>query len=115
MGMDSNVYAVPIDCVIDDFSFEEKGNSEGGFFYWRKHHDMHNWMKKLFIKKGGDFSKHQFNCEYIRLTMEDIEDLEKNMDWYEEQPEPYYQDFRFISEAKIYLNDGFAIYFVSWY
>lgn len=115
MGMDSNVYAVPLDCVIDDFSFKEGASSEGSFFYWRKHYDMHNWMKRLFIKKGGDYSVDQFNCNYIRLTMEDIEELEKSMDWYEEYPDQYSQDLRFINEAKIYLNDGYAIYFLSWY
>jgi hypothetical protein len=117
MGLDSNVYVVRTEFVIDDFSFQKSTDEESlrSMFYWRKHHDLHQWMKKLFIKKGGDFCLNQFNCEFIRLTLEDIQLLENDMEWYEEQPEAYNDDIRFIREAKIYLQDGYSLYFSSWY
>jgi hypothetical protein len=46
---------------------------------------------------------------------EDIELLQNDMEWYEEQPKAYSFDMKFIREAKIYLRDGYALYFSSWY
>jgi len=113
MGLDSHVYSVPLESVINDFDFHDRHGSQE-LFYWRKHHDMHQFMKRLFISKGGDM-KNGFNCENIRITLDDILLLEQDMDWYDEEPSAFKRDLKFISEAKIALADNKALYFTSWY
>ena len=39
--------------------------------YWRKHSDLHGWMRDLFYEKGGT-SEHGFNHDCVILTKEDI-------------------------------------------
>jgi biotin synthase-related radical SAM superfamily protein len=117
MGLDSWVYSVDLENVIDDFSFEKEGEAitSQEIAYWRKHNVLHTWMKKLFIKKGGDISVDQFNCDYIRLTLKDIENLENDADWIDEDPS-HEEDLKFINEAKLILQEGNkALYFTSWY
>ena len=44
--------------------------------YWRKHPDVHGWMKNLFFDKGG-ITTSDFNHDTIFLTREDVSNLEK--------------------------------------
>ena len=115
--MDSWVYTMDIANAIDDFTFnkEDIPAERRELMYWRKHHDLHKWMKRLFIQKGGDVIPNQFNCDYVRLVMEDIERLEQDMHWVDEDPSCYENDMDFIQMAKRELNDGKALYFSSWY
>ena len=117
MGLDSHCYAVKLGDVIDDFSFKENSQKEE-IMYWRKHFPLHRWATRLFKRKGGDMSQHQFNCEYVRITLEDLEFLKDDMDWLDEYPyqKSDYDDFAFIDKATFYLNSlKKALYFTSWY
>ena len=42
--------------------------------YWRKHPDLHGWMRDLFHEKGGK-SETSFNGDAIFLTVEDVKNL----------------------------------------
>ena len=42
--------------------------------YWRKHPDLHGWMKDLFFDKGG-ITTSDFNHDIVFLTVEDVENL----------------------------------------
>ena len=42
--------------------------------YWRKHPDLHGWMKNLFFDKGGTTTS-DFNHDIVFLTVEDVENL----------------------------------------
>lgn len=42
--------------------------------YWRKHPDLHGWMKNLFFDKGG-ITTSDFNHDIVFLTVEDVENL----------------------------------------
>ena len=49
--------------------------------YWRKHPDIHGWMKNLFFEKKGQ-TKSDFNGDNVWLTVKDIinlkDDIEKD-------------------------------------
>lgn len=42
--------------------------------YWRKHPDLHGWMRDLFHDKGGK-SETAFNGDVVFLTVDDVENL----------------------------------------
>jgi hypothetical protein len=42
--------------------------------YWRKHPDLHGWMRDLFYEKGGS-SDSSFNGDVVFLTVEDVDNL----------------------------------------
>lgn len=48
MGLDMYAIAVPTAQVVDDFSFEGEAKEVA---YWRKHHDLHGWMERLWLRK----------------------------------------------------------------
>ena len=57
MGLDMFVWRVAANDAIDDLTIrsEEDGREREleELFYWRKHHDLHGWMEKLYRNKGG--------------------------------------------------------------
>lgn len=44
--------------------------------YWRKHPNLHGWMKRLWEAKGGSG---EFNGDELELTWEDIDMLEQDI------------------------------------
>ena len=130
MGLDMYAFRVKAEDVIDDFTVrnEEQGR-EGDLeelAYWRKHHDLHGWMERLYRAKGG--GKESFNCVPVRLSMDDLNRLESdvlNNSLPETQgfffgtnpPDEYSreQDMAFISKAKISIANGAAVYYDSWW
>ena len=68
MGLDMFVYSVKKEDVVEMKDINPvfvEGLDKNQLFYWRKHHDLHGWMKNLFFKKGGTG---EFNCDYVVLT-----------------------------------------------
>lgn len=116
MGLDSHVYLVELSKVVNDFQFT--GDKEQ-FYYWRKNWGIHHAMRRVFMRKGGDVNKNQFNCDYIRLNLEDVLFLEKDMDWvdlYSNGKSSYKEDFDFFRKAKRTLSkNNCTLYFTSWY
>jgi hypothetical protein len=130
MGLDMYAFRVKAEDVIDDFNVrnEEQGR-EGDLeelAYWRKHHDLHGWMERLYRAKGG--TKESFNCVPVRLSMEDLNLLESDIlnntlpetqgFFFGTNPPDEYsreQDMAFISKAKIAVTNGAAVYYDSWW
>jgi hypothetical protein len=130
MGLDMYAFRVKAEDVIDDFNVrnEEQGR-EGDLeelAYWRKHHDLHGWMERLYRAKGG--TKESFNCVPVRLSMEDLNLLESDIlnnrlpetqgFFFGTNPPDEYsreQDMAFISKAKISIANGAAVYYDSWW
>lgn len=48
----------------------------GMILYWRKHPDLHDYMERLYIERGGE---EEFNCVNLILNKEDIEKLIENI------------------------------------
>ena len=130
MGLDMYAYRVKAEDVIDDFTVREEtdGRKEKleELAYWRKHHDLHGWMERLYRAKGG--TKESFNCVPVRLTKADITCLEHDVltnrlpetqgFFFGTNPPDEFtreQDMEFIKKAKIAMADGDAIYYDSWW
>lgn len=129
MGLDMYAWRVKAEDAIGDFEIarneEEVGKVEE-MFYWRKHHDLHGWMERLYRAKGG--TKESFNCVSVRLTMEDLQNLEHDVlnnklpetqgFFFGTNPPDQYsmeQDMKFIAEAKTAIAMGDAVYYDSWW
>jgi DNA polymerase/3'-5' exonuclease PolX len=82
-------------------------------------------MKKLYYKKGGTG---EFNCDYLILTLEDLEDLEKDVRennlpntegffFGNNSPdnESIRNDIDFIYAAKRAIGDGLYVFYSSWW
>ena len=119
-------WRVKAENAVGDFDFN--GNDENKpieLFYWRKHHDLHGWMENLYASKGGD---HEFNCIPVRLTLEDLDNLEKDIRskmlpetrgfFFGDNPpdeESNLRDLDFIEEARDAIEAGDAVYYDSWW
>lgn len=130
MGLDMYAFRVKAEDVVDDFNIRDDsmGRKEPleELAYWRKHHDLHGWMERLYRAKGG--TKESFNCVPVRLTMEDLNLLESDIlnntlpetqgFFFGTNPpdeESKQEDMAFIAKAKIALAAGDAVYYDSWW
>ena len=130
MGLDMYAFRVRAEDALGDFEIAKTDDESRveceEIMYWRKHHDLHGWMEQLYRAKGG--TKESFNCVPVRLTMEDLQDLENvvladNLPqtqgfFFGENPpdeESMLHDMEFISKAKVAIARGDAIYYDSWW
>jgi hypothetical protein len=77
MGLDMFVYAKKVHLADKMVDFEVDYNwDRDEICYWRKHPNLHGWMRELYYEKGGH-SDEGFNGDRVRLVQEDIDSLEK--------------------------------------
>jgi hypothetical protein len=129
MGLDMYAWRVKAEDAIGDFEIARNEGEDAKveeMFYWRKHHDLHGWMERLYRAKGG--TKESFNCVSVRLTMEDLQQLESDVlanklpvtegFFFGTNPPDAWsmsQDMEFISKAKVAIAAGDAVYYDSWW
>jgi hypothetical protein len=129
MGLDMYAYEVSPLMVVDDFKFnEDKFTKVVELKYWRKHRHLHNWMEMLYREKGG--TEKDFNCIPLRLTLEDLNNLEKEIisgkiffrgksgfffgsGEYDDYARN--DDLNFVYDAKRAIASGNAVYYNSWW
>ena len=129
MGLDMYAWRVAKDDAINDFDIAK--DEDGQFkleemFYWRKHHDLHGWMERLYRSKGG--TAQSFNCVRVRLTKTDLDLLEHDVlngklpettgFFFGTNPpdeDSMKRDMEFISAAKVAIAAGDAVYYDSWW
>lgn len=127
MGLDQYAYRVKKEAVINDLKFEHEIDGVDTceeIYYWRKVPALQGFMEKLYYEKGGEDT---FNCEFVRLTLEDLDDLEKAVKndtmpihtegfffgkHYDEDM-PTVLDF--VYKAKRVIAEGDAVYYSSWW
>ncbi|CAB5220444.1 hypothetical protein UFOVP236_58 [uncultured Caudovirales phage] len=96
------------------------------FHYWRKHHDLHGWMRKVYECKGG--TGPDFNCNSVRLEEEDLDALQvailerqlpQTQGFFfgsnEPDDESDSDDLKFIQAARDAIREGYAVYYDSWW
>lgn len=124
MGLDMFAKATKPSNINKDGTIKDWDEPEE-IFYWRKHHDLHGWMEKLYREKGGT---NLFNYEEVWLEEEDLERLRKDIIegnlppttgfFFGNNPpdeESNQRDLTFIECAKEYLNKGYKVfYYGSW-
>jgi hypothetical protein len=136
MGLDAWVHAVPENILATDQEVDillseegiangqlkkdiklfcglaDRGEEKIEVWYWRKNHALHEWMGRLYDSKGG--TDPQFNCNNVRINLEDLDELEKAiLTGLIEEDIDY--DLLFILKAREYINNGFAIFYDSWW
>ena len=120
---------------LDQYAFVEvSGTDDAQIAYWRKHNRLHGWMENLYNKKAeaGLVDKVDcFNCVNLPLTLEDLDQLEKDIDqrnlpkttgsffgsdsydgMYVGRDENYLQ---FIKTARVIIKEGNKVYYTSWW
>lgn len=134
MGLDMYAYTLPKAWLGDDemvdfhpklsAAYDKDSLAEReDLFYWRKHPDLHGWMEALYRKKGG---ADEFNCRPVRLTEDDLIDLEGAVKldalppttgffFGESSPEGRQRDLQFILLARSALAEGKIVYYDSWW
>lgn len=92
--------------------------------YWRKHPNLHGWMRRLWESKGNSGS---FNGDELELTWEDLDRLEQDIMsgsmstldetgfFFGEASDDYYrdQDLAFIRTARAELFSGLRVFYNS--
>ena len=92
--------------------------------YWRKHPNLHGWMERLYVDKGGE---DMFNCEFVQLNEDELVKLQEDilMDALDEAVGPFWgddadnqyrkSDLDFIKVALDSINKGYDILYYSWW
>jgi hypothetical protein len=121
MGLDMYAYALnrepnePVDFKADD-AVE--------IHYWRKHPNLHGWMERLYREKGG--SRSDFNCVNVRLTAEDLDDLDSAIRSGNLPPTTGFffgasdgtecdDDLNFVVKAREAIAAGLTVFYSSWW
>lgn len=122
MGLDAWVYALPSRCRIKPTGVLSggQGKQKVEVFYWRKHHNLHDWMETLYRKKGGI---DVFNCNYVRLELKDLDIIENLiMEGYfckDVDPDDahwvFFNDYQFVEKARDHLIRGEKLVYDSWW
>lgn len=108
-------------------AIKEEGILDQDFWYWRKFRHLHGWMKRLYESKGG--TDEDFNCSNVRLTLEDLNQLKKDIQENKLVPEKGFffgsdelfpgdvkRTLEFIQESCDVLKEGkHAIFYTSWW
>lgn len=106
---------------------EEEGLLDTDFWYWRKFNHLHGWMRRLYQTKGG--TNEDFNCSSVRLTLEDLDRLKKDIQDNKLVPEEGFffggseiypgdieRTLEFIEKSsEVLKTDTYAIFYTSWW
>jgi hypothetical protein len=124
MGLDMYAYAVPRHLVTQPVDFDTDDLPSIEFHYWRKHPNLHGWMRDLYYSKGGQ--DRDFNCVPVELTVADLEALrcaimDKSLPptagffFGESDGSERDDDMSFLYKANHMIEQGFAVYYTSWW
>jgi len=126
MGLDQYAYSVSAGTKLDE------NTDTISLMDWRKHNRLQGYMEELAIDKGILKEDETFNCKPLKLTKEDIDDLEEVIlgkklpetggfffggDSYTSEYEEYIMpnDLKFIEKAREALDAGQDVYYDSWW
>ena len=131
MGLDMCAFTVPAAVAGDTQVNVNTDDCEcNRIAYWRKFNALHGWMERLYRAKGGTGD---FNCDTVRLDIEDLDNLSKLLTEHEVtqealqpvagyffgSPTIYPEDLEdtaiFITRAKQAIADGQAVFYDSWW
>ena len=136
MGLDQYGYAVMPHKDNNDFEYawQDNANPEAVVLIaqWRKHADLQGYMENLFYEKKEqagepvEYGWEGFNCQPLRLTLQDLVNLEeavKQKDlplttgffFGQSCEEDMEDDLAFIEEAKNAMASDMEIYYSSWW
>lgn len=123
MGLDMYAYktkATPTSEV--DFSSQNFQPEE--VHYWRKHPNLHGWMENLYYEKDGKADS--FNCVNVMLDSDDLDALEYDIKngnlpqtggffFGETDGSETEDDLLFVETARKAIEEGYTVYYTSWW
>ncbi len=121
MGLD--MYAFTMAQKPDkDVDFKPDAVTE--LHYWRKHPNLHGWMRKLYFAKGG--KEREFNCAPVVLTAADLDRLEaairegalpetSGFFFGQTDGSEMTGDLDFIAKARAAIAAGLTVFYDSWW
>ena len=131
MGLDQMAYRIKRGIINEEVPYNKKTNGldenpDSGFeeiSTWRKHYELDDWMTDLYWKKGGKGNDGMFNCCWMKLNLEDLDELEVCLlkgeiaysDWPSEIDTQKEYDLNFIKKAKKIIEDGFDVFYSNWW
>jgi hypothetical protein len=94
------------------------------FHRWRKHPNLHGWMKALYYAKGG--SEAEFNLVNVALNKTDLQQLEEaiicktlpatsGFFFGQSDGSEAEDDLEFIAKAREALNAGLRVFYRPWW
>ena len=131
MGLDMYAYVATKAQARDDYYEAEYGDNKAlkgtvseprELAYWRKHPNLHGWMKKLWEAKGNSG---EFNGDELELTWADLDELELAVNerrlpatsgffFGSDADQHYYEnDLEFIRNARAELFCGLKVFYNS--
>jgi hypothetical protein len=140
MGLDMYAYVASRKGQYSEFWAGGEFNKETGDYsnpkiskpreiaYWRKHPNLHGWMKQLWEEKGRPKSEDDddtFNGIELELTREDIDQLELDIKegnlpdttgffFGDPSDNEYYEaDLEFVKQARVELFMGLKVFYNS--
>ena len=128
MGLDQYAYAEERDAVNEA---GEPMEIKKEIMYWRKHPSLQGWMENLWDEKGRPVEAEEcdesFNCIRLYLERDDIKQLKKDVIagklpptqgffFGDESDDDYKtEDIAFCNSAIEYMDDGYEVYYYSWW
>lgn len=121
MGLDMFAFTMKAQ-PPSDVDFIVKANRE--LHYWRKHPDLHGWMRRLYREKGG--ADADFNCAPLRLTSDDLNRLAEAIRtrrlpqtsgffFGESDGTELEDDLQFVAKAREALAIGLTVCYSAWW
>ena len=123
MGLDQYLYATSKVELTVDGSLEPAGEVDL-IGEWRKHPNLHGWMHKKYLEKGG--LHEDFNLTNLYLDLDDLAELEKDIlnDNLPETTGFFFgysngtekdRDLEIIEQAKEELKNNRVVYYKAWW
>ena len=131
IDMDGLIISVKQECLVEcerDYIWTGEEEAEEGareeehmnIGYFRKHWEFHKWCKRLNIAKGGTGDPNSYYMDFkIRLTGEDLDQLENDINLYEngaygiDSGNTCSTTRELIQKAKMMIDKGYNIYYES--
>ena len=110
MGLDQYIFATKSQKNLSptDTRLPLRSNRKR-FFYWQEHPNLHEFMKILYQKKGGQ--DEHFNGNIVELEMEDIVVLAETMRFFPSREHNEIKTRKFIIKAYTALCNGKRLYY----
>jgi hypothetical protein len=129
MGLDMYAYAANKDAMenpgaLTDLQPIDHNEGVVMLMEWRKHPNLHGWMKRLYLEKGG--VNPEFNMNTVRLDAADLDALEavvlvnnlpntRGFFFGTSRPDDKEDDIAFIAAAREALSEGKIVFYDSWW
>lgn len=127
MGLDQYLFKTKeTEQSLKDWNYETQGDKPvEQLYYWRKHANLQGYMQDIWVARENPEEAY-FNCVPLFLTKEDIDQWEEDMKAknYPSTTGFFFgttEDFHFeedaeaIAEARKALEEGYNVYYDSWW